>query len=61
MALAFENTDGTQGEFVNLRGQTGAKGERGEQGKQGIQGDKGDKGDKGESGINVPLDSGYFK
>ncbi|MCL2598893.1 MAG: collagen-like protein [Firmicutes bacterium] len=66
-ALAFENPDSTMGEQVNLRGQTGARGERGEQGlqgvqgEQGIQGEKGEKGDKGESGINVPLDSGYFR
>ncbi|QTA86159.1 Collagen triple helix repeat-containing protein [Desulfonema magnum] len=62
-SLKFQNPDGTWGELVNLKGDTGdagiqgpkgEPGDKGELGDTGLQGEKGDKGDQGVAGIQGP-------
>jgi len=50
-ALQFENSDGTWGNAVDLKGERGEKGDKGDQGIQGLPGLRGDRGEKGEQGL----------
>jgi hypothetical protein len=59
----FQGDRGEQGER-GIQGEIGVRGEQGltgERGEQGIQGEKGEQGERGDSGVNVPLESGFFR
>ena len=52
-----QGIQGIQGE----RGEQGAQGPQGNHGAQGIRGERGEQGIQGESGVNVPLQNGFFR